>query len=466
MNVQHSMKGVFSIAVLRVALGAAGLISPAVQATPTDGTYTGTASVQYSTTSCSPPGVDSGGIVPVPAVDVTLIVENNATVVTLKFDKSGVLTVVGAGSSTGSNLNLNFNNLSDPGRTVNIQAQITGNSVSDFPSNPSVAQNANQVTMGPAMISGQTQNCGGLSVNFDWPTLNLSLSTDAFNEETTGNVIASKVGVERNTVLASNQVGAIGRLGLSETQTQGSAENGLTPIAGGLRIRSRSAGDGWDYGYGFWASFQHSDFEDDFAVTAFTADTDMVLVGADISPRDDVVFGVALGYETTDANTTFNGGELESDGLIVVPYLAGLADIGLLFLAVDASVGFTRLDIDQFRTDPATGARVTNSADSNRVFFSGNVSTGKSYGNWYVSGRAGILIASEDTDGFTESDGTAVADNRTRLGRFLLGGDVAYTWNSFEPFASVVYEKDYDFDKIVTATSRSPPMTTATLWWG
>ena len=233
----------------------------------------------------------------------------------------------------------------------------------------------------------------------------------------------------------------------------------LTPVAGGVNFQGRSAGDGFEYPYGVWGAYQHNDFEDDFTATAFDADSDIVLVGADFSPWDNMIFGAALGYETTDADTTFNGGNVESDGLTIAPYM-GIHlsdDLGVDFdVSADLSFGFSFLDVDQFRTDPATGARVTSNTDADRVFVSGNVNASNWFGEWYIGGRFGLLYAKEDEDGFTESDGTVVFDRASELGRMTVGANVAYSWDSFEPFASVDWQYDYQHEDLVTATAPQP----------
>ena len=92
----------------------------------------------------------------------------------------------------------------------------------------------------------------------------------------------------------------------SFTQGQGPS---VVPIAGGLRIQGQGAGEHFDYPWGLWGSYQYSDFEDDFAATAFDANSHTVYLGADFSPWDNWVFGALVSYESVDNDTTFNSGE-------------------------------------------------------------------------------------------------------------------------------------------------------------
>lgn len=213
--------------------------------------------------------------------------------------------------------------------------------------------------------------------------------------------------------------------------------------------------------WGLWASYQRSDFEDDFAATAFDADRDAVFVGADVSPWDHFVIGVAIGYASSDIDTAFNAGNQDIDEFTVVPYLGALVSdkLGVPFdLGVDFSIGYSTIDIEQFRT--AAGTRVTSELDADRWFVSGNVNASKAYGPWYLTGRGGLLWARDDNDGFTESDGTVVGDRKFTLGQARIGAEVAYTWNamwgSLEPFLNATYQHDFQREDLVVATGRQP----------
>ena len=93
-------------------------------------------------------------------------------------------------------------------------------------------------------------------------------------------------------------------------------ETGLAYSRDANRLRIQSAGDGFEYPWGLWVSYQHSSLENNFAATAFDADTDTFLVGADFSPFDNSVAGVALAYSDTSTNTFFNSGGSDTDGFI------------------------------------------------------------------------------------------------------------------------------------------------------
>jgi outer membrane autotransporter protein len=123
--------------------------------------------------------------------------------------------------------------------------------------------------------------------------------------------------------------------------------------------------------------------------------------------------------------------------------------------SVDFSVGYSDISIDQFRTLGTT--RITSSVDAERWFVAGNLNAGRQIDNWYLSARAGLLYAKESQDGFTESNGTISSARTFQIGQFRAGGDVSYSWDSFEPFANLTYEYDYSRDDIIVAAGIPQP---------
>ena len=121
-----------------------------------------------------------------------------------------------------------------------------------------------------------------------------------------------------------------------------------------------------------------------------------------------------------------------------------------LNVSMDMSVGFSAVDIDQFRFN-AAGARVTSTTTSDRFFWAGNVNAEQQLGDFYVSGRAGVLYAVDETDQFLDSAGNVVGTIRSELGRISAGGRIAYFWNNFEPYFDATYRLDYEFSKSLAA---------------
>ena len=292
-------------------------------------------------------------------------------------------------------------------------------------------------------VACQGSPCGTETLNFSGVVSQTELSDIGV---VTAGAIGASIG-QQNTTIVSNVTTALGFFGRGGNIAQDTG--GLVPIAGGYRVQAQGAGDGFDYPWGLWGSYQYSDFEDEFNATAFDANRHGLYVGADFSPWDNWVFGAMLGYDDIDTDTTFNTGEIETNGLTIAPYmgvqLSESVDVDFDLSAVFA-LGYSHLDHDQFRT--VGGARITGDTTSERLFFTGNVVAGQTFGDWYLSAQAGLLVAREDIDGFTESDGTVVADNSVSLGQASIGGEAAYAWDAFEPYANALYSYDYNHEDI------------------
>ncbi len=214
-----------------------------------------------------------------------------------------------------------------------------------------------------------------------------------------------------------------------------------------------NAGDHQFGNLGVWLSYNYTATENDFFRTASDSDRHTVVGGIDLSADDRFVYGLAFAYENSDTDTAFNRGNLQTDGFTLAPY-AGvlLSDL----LSIDASFGYSWIENDQFRTDPATGAIIRSDPDGERIFFSGNFNGITYIDNWILSGRAGVLFARSTTDRFFESNGVLVAERKTKLGELRLGGEAAYSYREFEPFVSMMYEYDFSFDRVTLTPGPQP----------
>jgi hypothetical protein len=208
--------------------------------------------------------------------------------------------------------------------------------------------------------------------------------------------------------------------------------------------------------YGVWASYSYADFSNDFVATLLDGHRHNVLFGADMTPRDNMVLGVAVGYESASIDTDFNGGDQDTDGFTVAPYF------GLVLSDswnVSASVGYSNLNTDQFRTDPVLGTRITSSPDSDRWFGTLNVNGYTTWNDWIFIGRVGMLQARSVQKSFDESDGSAVGRFTTKLGQWNAGGEAAYSWGKFEPFVRATYERDFSQTQLTVIGTGPQPST-------
>ncbi len=223
-----------------------------------------------------------------------------------------------------------------------------------------------------------------------------------------------------------------------------------------------NAGDGM-INVGMWVSGTYTDYKNDFALTAFDGDTMLGLVGIDIAPTDNVLLGVALGYENSDINTLFNSGTQESDGYTVAPYFGIILND---YFSIDGSFGYSDIKTDQFRLiqviAPGANAVLTSSPSSERYFATLNLNAITYVGNWVLGARGGALYAKNKQEAFTEISSiplvvpAPVPETETKLKLWYLGGDIAYGVGLFEPFASFMYEKDFDSTEIIFPSGPQP----------
>ncbi len=212
-----------------------------------------------------------------------------------------------------------------------------------------------------------------------------------------------------------------------------------------------NAGELFKVPYGVWGSYSYTDYENDLSSTAFDGNSHGFLGGIDFSFWENTVLGVAFGYDRGDIDTTFNGGQQDTDIYTIAPYFGALlSDI----LSIDFTVGYSKVDYDQFRV--TTGRTITSSPDADRWFGAFNLNAVTYYDKWILGGRVGALFANSNIDSYTESNGIFVTDSRTKLSTVNIAGDVAYSWNDYEPFINLSYQNDFQLNEITVATGPQP----------
>ncbi|MCP4007980.1 MAG: autotransporter outer membrane beta-barrel domain-containing protein [Proteobacteria bacterium] len=213
-----------------------------------------------------------------------------------------------------------------------------------------------------------------------------------------------------------------------------------------------SAGDDTTFkNPGIWGSYAYSDFDNDFSRTKYDGDRNMIFFGADFAPRDNMVLGVAVGYEDTSIDTDFNQGDLDADGWTIAPYFGMILNETW---SIDANLGYSDIDTDQDRSN----GTITSDFDTDRWFISANINGFTSYNKWLFSGRAGLLNAESDDDSFTETGvgGQNVDSNRTTLTQFNIGGEVGYAMGDFEPYVTATYNYDFHATDIKLTAGPQP----------
>lgn len=214
-----------------------------------------------------------------------------------------------------------------------------------------------------------------------------------------------------------------------------------------------NAGDGASIPYGVWGNYAYTDFENDLSSTAFDGSSHSFLGGVDFAISENSVIGIAIGYDNGDIDTTFNSGNQESETFTIAPYFGALLTDSM---SVDFNIGYSRVDYDQFRVAPGSTTRITSTPDSDRWFGAFNLNGFAYHDNWILGARVGALFASNVLEAYTESNGTAIAESRTKLGSASIAGDIAYSYKNYEPFVNLSYQYDFSLTEISVATGPQP----------
>lgn len=235
------------------------------------------------------------------------------------------------------------------------------------------------------------------------------------------------------------------------------AEQGAGPEHGALfantgPLGSGMAAGGGDGRLGLWVSGGWSNIEDDLLSTAYDGNLYNVLFGGDYQFNDRLLAGVALGYESSNIDTKFNTGSVESDGFTIAPYAGYVLN---RYFTIDVSGGVTFSEYDMSRT--ATGGIVTGNTDATRWFAAGGVNAYYAINRVTLGGRMGYSYVRENMDGFVESDTTSYTDADVTIGQFRLGGTVGYQLGKVEPYMTTTYVYDAQHHKIAVSTGQVSP---------
>jgi autotransporter-like protein len=212
-----------------------------------------------------------------------------------------------------------------------------------------------------------------------------------------------------------------------------------------------NAGDGTQIPYGVWGNYSYTSYENDLSTTAFEGVSHSFLGGIDFGLWETAILGVAVGFDNSDIDTTFNGGNQNTNSFTIAPYFGGLLNDTL---SVDFNIGYTNVQYDQFRT--ATNTIINSAPRADRWFGAFNLNAIKFVDKWALGARVGTLYATSVIDGYTESNGTVVSEARSKVGSASIAGDVAYSYKEFEPFLSLSYQYDFSLQNISAATDPQP----------
>ncbi|MBL1141224.1 MAG: autotransporter outer membrane beta-barrel domain-containing protein [Proteobacteria bacterium] len=401
------------------------LLSGKAFATDISGTYSGTINITRS--SCVNPADDGNDIA---TLTLTLSGQSNGNFIGngTGVDSMGTAAFdIKNGTTSGSSFNFNFD-VSDIGGPPDGSGTASGTFSTSY-LNISGGGSDDCIFTFSGMLNKTTATLTEATAS--------SSVTDAvlFNTQiqSTINDISGRIGAALNSLRASFTP----RFGDNQFKLEG--------------MTGLNAGDESTIPYGIWGNYSYTDYENDLSTTAFDGTSHSFMGGIDFGVLDNAVIGLALGFENSDIDTTFNNGNQNTDSFTIAPYFGAILDD---VLSVDFNLGYSRVEYDQFRTFGTT--RITSSPQADRWFSALNLNAIKFIDRWVISGRVGTLFASSVVDSFTESNGVVVAENRTKVGTMSIAGEVAHGFNNYEPFLNLAYNYDFALEDISTANNPQP----------
>lgn len=396
------------------------------------GTYSGTISFTDSEPpapgiTCSSPGSFTGTLtLTLIGDDTGLSISGSGQFINNSDSSSESITIV-SGSNDNTNFGLIFDISGDPG---NLGGTLTSTSLT-------ILSGAVLAADCDTTITGGTLTKSGGSTTVASKETPSSTVTDAvlFNTLVTTSVFG-----------ISSHVSAALSSFISSFSPRFSKNNFQLDASLGV-----NAGDEVTIPYGIWGNYSYTGFENNLSTTAMDGSSHSFLGGIDFRVWETTIIGVALGFDNSDIDTGFNGGNQNTKTITIAPYFGAILNDTL---SVDFSIGYSNASYDQFRTAGTT--RVTSSPTADRRFLAFNLNAIKFIDSWILSSRVGAVYANSIIKGYTESNGATVATSRTKVSSVSIAGEAAYSIDEWEPFLNISYQYDYQSQEVVAASDPQP----------
>ncbi|HEX7775970.1 MAG TPA: autotransporter outer membrane beta-barrel domain-containing protein [Parvibaculum sp.] len=218
----------------------------------------------------------------------------------------------------------------------------------------------------------------------------------------------------------------------------GEGDGGTASLTDGT---NKAAGSG-PMSKGLWVNASAMQVRDTHTGANYDGPIWDLLVGFDTKLSDQLLVGIAAGYERIDIDTGYNSGSLTGNSWTIAPYAAFQIN---KMLSVNATIGHTWASYDEDRPG-ASG-----STDGDRWFGSANLVAKEAVNQWRLTENLGYFYVTETQDAYNESGlgGVAVAKSTRHLGQVRAGGKVGYymptIYGYLEPYVSG--RAEYDVDK-------------------
>jgi hypothetical protein len=221
----------------------------------------------------------------------------------------------------------------------------------------------------------------------------------------------------------------------------GGGNQGATgPNASRFALSTRDTGKaaaGSGGNWNIWMSLSQNDVAYKFQPLQSSGHVNVALFGADYTFANNLSLGLVAGWDKSRVGTTYNGGNLNSDGNIVAPYLSWRFAPAWSF---DASVGWGRSKVTQ--VDNSIPGGIYGNYNDKRFIGSASLAYTRMMGKWIFTGRGAYVSAEDKFDQFTLSTGTTIAASTNRTAQLRVGGQAMYNGGVFLPYAGVYYFND------------------------
>ena len=164
------------------------------------------------------------------------------------------------------------------------------------------------------------------------------------------------------------------------------------------------------------------------------------IIGYDRRLTENLIGGLALGYEKVRINTKYvvNGGSVEGDTVSVSPYVGySIND----WLVVDGVAGYARITY-RFKTS----ATEVGDATANRLFGAGNLTAYQRYDDTLLKASVGYLRIAEFQGSYTTNANTFNRESLANFGQvratLAAGHDLKTSYGMFTPNVFARYEYD------------------------
>ena len=174
-----------------------------------------------------------------------------------------------------------------------------------------------------------------------------------------------------------------------------------------------------------WATPVVSQFKNNVAPNTSNGTVVLGLVGLEYNFDDRLISGVSLAADSTNSNTTYNGGTYKSTGLTVSPYIA--YQVSDAWLA-DLSAGYGG-------SNPTTTVgSSTGTTNYTRFFAAAGLSNRLEFNKFTITPRASYTMYKDSLDAYTSSTGTYNSALTTYLYQTKLGAQASYDAKIMSPF--------------------------------